>query len=815
MMRRLLTSFIALAAMLMTSVEVKAWDAVAFRSTLDGIWDANTTSGTMKKKDDNHFYIDIETSEEVTFAFYVSNGEQWLAPNKGNGTVATHNTEVWGNSGNTSSNSRFKLVPSAGVTKYRINLTWKNVGGDNKNYWTVKVVPEVAYYLVSPSINGGKKCEYLKFYPSRNRTKDGYDGETDYRYWTLNFKYDDIKKIDPNAPETFNYCIVDKNGIAVCRPYDNGYQLGKADPKYKYCDDTSSSGNNQVTYQTYEDTKTNAGGNNTFQMSTAWGKSFTLFLDKDGNRPLTMNINKSFTEDTYKKYYLIGNLFKGKADAGGAWSPTDPQMRMLMERHEYADSVVYTATVKRPANGWAHVYMGICPYYLIEDNEFSPWDWQHFIRPQIDPVILDYKGSKDGVAPHGGLAIPGSGDWKYDYSSLNPPIDNDVESFIFSMNITTATYRIDYVHDLYIIGDAVQSGETASEWSGGKAQVLKYNANLGYWSANVTMKNGGYFRFANDKKMSSSFGENGYKPGAPDSETAAVNLDGEPETQYVNKVAFYSEETANHTAAMNRNDITFLLEKGEYTIKFFAQAENNGEAVANDFARTYYVIEPKFTFHAPVNGNNVNLKQFSHFKAFSCAHTMKKPEGVTMYTAAVKEGGKIVTLTELTGNLIPANTGVLLATKMPEGTSAAQEIDFTTATNPWETISFNQRNDLVPHLIKGTISSTGDNGYNYIFGYRALKTTPSDKVTLGFFKPAGSDMPANSAYLQSRYDVTTDAQGFAIFFDDDPTPTAIDAVETAATADDNAPYYSLQGVRYAGKPAAGIYIHNGKKVIIK
>ena len=157
---------------------------------------------------------------------------------------------------------------------------------------------------------------------------------------------------------------------------------------------------------------------------------------------------------------------------------------------------------------------------------------------------------------------------------------------------------------------------------------------------------------------------------------------------------------------------------------------------------------------------------------------------------------------------------MLLATYMP-GATSAQEIDFTTATNPWKTIVVNQRNDLVPHLIKGTISSTSDNGYNYIFGYRALKTTPSDKVTLGFFKPAGSDMPANSAYLQSRYDVTTDAQGFAIFFDDDPTPTAIDAVETAATADDNAPYYSLQGVRYAGKPAAGIYIHNGKKVIIK
>jgi hypothetical protein len=384
------------------------------------------------------------------------------------------------------------------------------------------------------------------------------------------------------------------------------------------------------------------------------------------------------------------------------------------------------------------------------------------------------------------------------------------------MNITTATYRIDYVHDLYIIGDAVQSGETASEWSGGKAQVLKYNANMGYWSANVKMKKGGYFRFANDKKMSSSFGENGYKPGAPDSETAAVNLDGEPETQYVNKVAFYSEETANHTEAMNRNDITFWLENGEYTIKFFAQAENNGTATTSDVTRTYYVIEPKFTFHAPVNFNNENLTDYSHFKAFSCAHTVKKPNGVTVFTAFVSGNDhNKVTLTELPGDKIPANTGVLLATKMPEGTSAAQEIDFTTATNPWETISFNQRNDLVPHLIKGTVYSRNETGgFNYIFGYRTLNSTPSGMVTLGFFKPTGNNLPANSAYLQSGFNVTNDAQGFAIFFDDDTT-TAIDAVETAATADDNAPYYSLQGVRYAGKPAAGIYIHNGKKVIIK
>ena len=819
-MRRLLTSFIVLATMLTYCLDASAWTDVKLHGNFYGSWADIAGSGS---NNNWSFTIDgtkMTDGSTYEFGLRCENGTEFYASSvtfNFSSSATQSQTIAKANSGN------IKFVHKATYTSYSVRVSFAS------EQWTISISgstsgggsSEQAYYLVSPSINGGAMCEYLKFYPSRNRTKNGYNGNTDYRYWTLNFKYDDIKKIDPNAPETFNYYIVDKNGNAVCRPWDTNYQLGK-NGGYKYCDtyqdnDVTSSG--RVQYETYNDTKTKAGGSNTFQMSTAWGKSFTLFFDKDGNRPLTMNINPGLTEDTNKKYYLIGNI--NSAVAGDDWSPLSNTERILMQRKEYNDSIVYTATVKRPANGWKDIYMGVCPYYLIEDGKFNDWDWQHIYRPQVDPVIKNNVGSLDGVAPHGGLAIPGSGEpSKYDYSSLNPPIADDVESFIFSMNITTATYRIDYVHDLYIIGDAVQSGETASEWSGGKAQVLEYNDNLGYWSAKVTMKKGGYFRFANDKKMSSSFGENGYKPGAPNSQTAAVNLDGEPETQYVNKVAFYSEETANHTAAMNRNDITFWLENGTYTIKFFAQAENNGTATTSDVTRTYYVIEPKFTFHAPVNFNNENLTQFTHFKAFSSAHTMNKPEGVTMYTAAVKEGtnGKTVTLTELTStnNLIPANTGVLLATKMPEGTSAAQEIDFTTADNPWEAISFDQSNDLVPHLIKGTLAATENNGssYNYIFGYRTLNSTPSGKVTLGFFKPAGSNMPANSAYLQSRYDVTADAQGFAIFFDDDTT-TAIDAVESAATADDNAPYYSLQGVRYAGKPAAGIYIHNGKKVIIK
>ena len=45
------------------------------------------------------------------------------------------------------------------------------------------------------------------------------------------------------------------------------------------------------------------------------------------------------------------------------------------------------------------------------------------------------------------------------------------------------------------------------------------------------------------------------------------------------------------------------------------------------------------------------------------------------------------------------------------------------------------------------------------------------------------------------------------------TTTGIESVENTES-DDNAPYYNLSGVRVS-KPTKGVYIHNGKKVIIK
>ncbi len=84
---------------------------------------------------------------------------------------------------------------------------------------------------------------------------------------------------------------------------------------------------------------------------------------------------------------------------------------------------------------------------------------------------------------------------------------------------------------------------------------------------------------------------------------------------------------------------------------------------------------------------------------------------------------------------------------------------------------------------------------------------------VGFYKVAQQGTLApNKAYLQiptASLTVTSGANG--ITFVEDGT-TAIQGVTTATTADDA--WYTLQGVRVA-QPTRGLYIHNGKKVVVK
>lgn len=218
--------------------------------------------------------------------------------------------------------------------------------------------------------------------------------------------------------------------------------------------------------------------------------------------------------------------------------------------------------------------------------------------------------------------------------------------------------------------------------------------------------------------------------------------------------------------------------------------------------------------------------------------------------------------TKLTTALIPrvaARTGVMLRPETVESTTTTWPL-FTTDIND-NTVKADD-NKLI-----GVVTPPADNvdqqagsNYNYMLStkgysvnYPVGATTGTVVVEnvngLGFYlvlkqgtkmtdgtKYAGGKPKANSAYLQlpdnlavhtgTDVDPTASAAAKSFFFIDfasaeDPSATAIEDVEVSEeavvekknrTEDDN--YYTLYGVRVE-HPTKGIYIHRGKKIIIK
>ena len=156
--------------------------------------------------------------------------------------------------------------------------------------------------------------------------------------------------------------------------------------------------------------------------------------------------------------------------------------------------------------------------------------------------------------------------------------------------------------------------------------------------------------------------------------------------------------------------------------------------------------------------------------------------GIEAYTAAVS-GDKVV-LSSVKGKKIPANTGIIL-----KGTNGdAISLPLTTAST--DEIGTNKL-----HVSDGTV--TGD-GSIYVLA--------SKNDVVGFYKLQNGDkVPAGKAYLQ----IAAPSRQFIGFGDN---ATGIDNIEHSISRIEQ--YYDLQGRRVA-QPAKGLYVVNGKKVIIK
>lgn len=178
------------------------------------------------------------------------------------------------------------------------------------------------------------------------------------------------------------------------------------------------------------------------------------------------------------------------------------------------------------------------------------------------------------------------------------------------------------------------------------------------------------------------------------------------------------------------------------------------------------------------------------FATYATNYNVKVPSDVEVMTVKVNKDNSTITLNKVeAGTVIPAKTGILV-------NAAAGNHDFVVTSDKSEESEALTKNDL-----KAATTDVTYDGTKYFF---ALTTLSDGKV--GFAKVAKDVViPAGKAYLE------VPAASTAKFFGLDGEATGINSVKTAKA---DGAYYTLEGVKTT-KPVKGLYIHNGKKIVVK
>lgn len=462
-------------------------------------------------------------------------------------------------------------------------------GGDQP----VSGIDPNAYYLVSPELTGGELLPNFKMIASRNRNGEYGDGKTSTKFFTINFKDDEIRTM--TSASSFHWYISKGDKAVTYRPYhtnNNNYKLGIAASATK-------GKNGNVQYETYDNSKTDNTNTNVFEMPVKTGVSYTIFLNTDN--AVTMNINKKSlsTDGNGTKdpngYYLIGNFSSAKGDVHIYPNQESGRKKMTLYRYKNgfryeesdpsitdatADSLVYMVHVEKPVDGWGELYMDVAPGTLITNNNFnSNWEgaWSQIIRPQVSADKVDARALKGGLQEAAGGEM-----------SLNPEVDGDLyDSYDFSMNLTTSTYRLVFNTNLYIVGDAVSTmdGTTGNGFDLSKDKIqLTYDSEEGCYKYEgdggmLHFDNGEQFRFVvNGNSYKLNYSENVNEPYEKDGEGKYAKKTVNGETQYRNTVLYHSNgnnSTTDPNASVDRNhNVTFALGTGSYVLRFYLPQDN-------------------------------------------------------------------------------------------------------------------------------------------------------------------------------------------------------------------------------------------------
>ena len=171
----------------------------------------------------------------------------------------------------------------------------------------------------------------------------------------------------------------------------------------------------------------------------------------------------------------------------------------------------------------------------------------------------------------------------------------------------------------------------------------------------------------------------------------------------------------------------------------------------------------------------------AEYATFNSAYALDFSEtGITAYTAT--DNGSSVTLNEITSGKVPANTPVVLYKDGADGTAINVPVISTAA----------------------AISGTNDLAVSTGIDVANMYVLANGSAGVGFYPWGGTNLSAGKVYLQA----TSSAREF-LGFENGTT-----AIETVKTQKVDGKYYNLAG-QLVTNPTKGLYIVNGKKVVIK
>ena len=296
---------------------------------------------------------------------------------------------------------------------------------------------------------------------------------------------------------------------------------------------------------------------------------------------------------------------------------------------------------------------------------------------------------------------------------------------------------------------------------------------------------------------------------------------------------------------------TYSQNGNEPSFRYFYTISENRDLELRDFEDVVYKSETR---------NILKRGDYQYFRTWSDNKAWKRPENVDVFVvsktpAETSNGG--FELTNINSfnpseEVIPANTGVILALKKDLEVPGAvfhkrkSLITYNTLVIPLEEATNKDleytggNNRLLPLIEAQVVPTKEGDKYNYLFGfYRANKvsydqTYEANDFLLGFWISNGTGaFYSNSAYLPidevtaakmklgvsyNDFDPTTGAKkvpGVIFDFANVGGTTGINEVVNQSTKLNDGKYYTLSGQQVEKPTAGGIYIHNGRKFVVK